>query len=146
MSSAPFALGDLFDRRTPPMQPASVKRMRESGQKLRTSGRIDAHSRADRIAAFLRAQHPLKTPACVEAETGIPAATVRKWLEQGYTPSGDAILTLIDRYEDAFLTAVFPDRRGAWFAEATRRREQRQLERQIGDLQRKLAELGSRDR
>ncbi|WP_437870894.1 hypothetical protein ACSD7O_14225 [Methylorubrum extorquens] len=77
----------------------------------------------------------------MEAETGIPAGTVRKWLEQGNVPSGEAMLALSKRYEAPFLCAAYPDDEDAWFFEVARQQEQERLERKAEALLRQINDL-----
>ncbi|APX84595.1 hypothetical protein BV511_07645 [Methylorubrum extorquens] len=123
------------------MHTASGKTMGKTGQNRAKVGQVDARTLAERISAFLRARHPLKTPQSVEAETGVPAATVRKWLEQGNAPSGSAYDALVCCYGADFLCAVHPEHAGAWFAAVARQQRQVRLERRAADLRRELAEL-----
>lgn len=138
MSAASFTSDFLA---TSPMRKASGKTMGKTGQEQGKVGRNHARTFAERVAAFLRAQHPLKTPQCVEAETGIPAGTVRKWLEQGNVPSGEAMLALSKRYEAPFLCAAYPDDEDAWFFEVARQQEQERLERKAEALLRQINDL-----
>ena len=118
---------------------ASGEGMGKTGRKLGKIGQVDGRTLAERVASFLREQHPLKTPQCVEAETAIPANTVRKWLEQGNAPSGPAYDALVRRYGAAFLCAVHREHEGAWFADVARRDEQARLERQAATIRQQLA-------
>lgn len=112
--------------------------MGKSGHNVGKFGQSDGRTLAERVASFLQDQHPTKTALCVEAETGISADTVRKWLEQGNLPNGKAMLALIRRYRVSFLDAVCDD---DWVAELARQEEQARVERQVTDLQRRLTEL-----
>lgn len=123
------------------MHTASGKTMGKSGQASAKVGQVDGRTLAERVSAFLRTQHPLKTAQCVEAETNISANTVRKWLEQGNSPSGSAYDALVCRYGADFLCAVHPEHAGAWFAAVARQQRQVRLERRAADLRRELAEL-----
>lgn len=123
------------------MRKASGKTMGKTGQISGTSGQIDARTLAERISAFLRTRHPLKTPQSVEAETGVPAATVRKWLEQGNAPSGSAYDALVRRYGAPFLCAVHPEESGAWFADVARQQRQDRLEAKADALLRQINDL-----
>ena len=115
--------------------------MGKTGQNGAKVGQVDARTLAERISAFLRSRHPLKTPQSVESETGVPAATVRKWLEQGNAPSGSAYDALVRRYGADFLCAVHPEHAGTWFAAVAKQQRQARLERRAADLRRELAEL-----
>jgi hypothetical protein len=119
--------------------------MGKSGQAQRKVGPVDGRTLAERVSAFLRDQHPLKTALCVEAETNIPANTVRKWLEQGNAPNGPAYDALVQRYGAAFLCRVHPDRADAWFVDVARQQEQERLERAAAAIRQQLADvLGGR--
>ena len=122
-----------------PMHTASGKGMVTSGQKSGTCGRIRARTFAERVADFLRAQHPQKTAQSVQAATGLSAATVRKWLEQGNTPSGEAMLALSKSYGPELLCAAYPEDQDAWFFEVARQQEQARLEAQAATIRQQLA-------
>ncbi|KAB1068878.1 hypothetical protein [Methylobacterium planeticum] len=113
--------------------------MRKTGQAHRKITQVDGRTLAERVAGFLREQHPLKTAQCVEAETGVSAHTVRKWLEQGNAPSGPAYDALVNRYGAPFLCRVHPDRSDAWFVDVARQQEQQRLERAAATIRQQLA-------
>lgn len=149
MSSSPLT-ADLFDRdRIPPRpQPRSLtttsdRAMRKSGQNGGTLARSHAQTCADRVAGFLRARHPVKTTVNVQAETGYPADTVRGWLN-GHAPSGEAMLDLVTIYKSAFLAAVRPEQKDAWFVDLERELRQRELEARLAETQSQLDALWSR--
>lgn len=136
MSSASFSSACL------PMHTASEKDMRLYGQRRAKVSQVDGRTLAERVAAFLRGQHPTKTAQCVEAETEISANTVRKWLEQGNAPSGPAYDALVRRYGAPFLCAVHPEARGSWFDGVARQEHQAQLEQQAAIIRQQLSDLG----
>lgn len=68
------------------------------------------------LAGFLRAQHPVKTAAAVEGQTGIPAASVRKWLEGRAFPGCEATFRLLQVYGLPLAAACV--RGCAWLDEA----------------------------
>ena len=123
------------------MQAASGIGMGKSGQEQGPRGQIHARTFAERVAEFLRIQHPQKTAQHVEGKTGLSAATVRKWLEQGNTPNGEAMLALSKSYGPLFLCAAYPDDQDAWFFEVARQQEQARLEAQAATIRRQLAEV-----
>ena len=92
------------------------------------------------LAQFLRAEHPQKTPASVEAATGIPADTVKKWLAGEASPNGRALLTLAMVYGPQVIAACVkaaPE----WLDAATRREMARKLKEQIERDQQELNRL-----
>lgn len=115
--------------------------MRKAGQIQRKVGQVDGRTLAERVAEFLRRQHPVKTALCVAAEIDVPANTVRKWLEQGNAPSGAAYDALVCRYQAPFLCAVHPEQRDAWFFEVARQQEQARLERAAASIRQQLADV-----
>ncbi|GJE33527.1 hypothetical protein LDDCCGHA_3727 [Methylobacterium oxalidis] len=115
--------------------------MGKTGLAARKVSQVDARTLAERVTSFLRAQHPLKTAQCVEAETDISASTVRKWLEQGNAPSGPAYDALVRRYGAPFLCAVHPEQADEWFAEVARMQEQVHLERAVAVMKRRLDDV-----
>lgn len=123
---------------------ASENVVRKSGQDRTKIGQVEARTLAERVAAFLRSEHPLKTAQCVEAETDISAHTVRKWLEQGNAPSGPAYDALVRRYGAAFLCAVHPEARGSWFDGVARMERQAELEARAATIRKQLQEVRSR--
>ena len=59
-----------------------------SGQNRRTQVRKKGTPVGSRIAAFLRARHPVKTAAHVAAASGIDPETVQRLLARGSVPEG----------------------------------------------------------
>lgn len=94
----------------------------------------------NRVIDFLRERHPRKTAENIEAETGIAAKTVAKWLEGVCLPGFPAVLTLTSAYGPEFLCAVM-DNPPRWLSEAARLEKAAQVERQIAALQADLARL-----
>jgi hypothetical protein len=72
----------------------------------RKGGKLSVEER-ERLVAYLRKRFPAKTAACVEAETGVPADTFRKW-ESGSAPSFESFVLLIHWGGPEFMSAVFP--------------------------------------
>ena len=112
--------------------------MGKSGQELGTFGHSDDRTFAERVAHFLRSQHPTKTAQCVSHEIGLSTGTVRKWLELGCAPNGRAVALLMRRYRGAFLWAVFPDGDDEWFAELAREEELARLEERAATIREQL--------
>ena len=138
MSSASFMPGSVA---APSMFTASETRVGKSSQKLRKVSASDVRTFAEHVSSFLRGKHPAKTAFCVECETGIPATTVRKWLEQGCSPNGPAVASLARVYGPDFLCAVFPDGGDEWFAAVARREEQARLERAAAVIRHQLVSI-----
>jgi hypothetical protein len=92
------------------------------------------------LQAFIRSEHPVKTALCVEAATGIPSDTVKKWISGEASPNGRALLTLAMVYGPQVLAACV---NGApkWLDAATRAEIARKLTAEIADRQRELSEL-----
>ncbi|GBU18057.1 hypothetical protein AOPFMNJM_4003 [Methylobacterium jeotgali] len=115
--------------------------MRKSGEVLRQLGVIEPQTFAERIGEFLRGIHPAKTAANVEADTGISAKTVSKWLERASSPSGTAYHRLIEAYGPELFVFVSPDASPASLQEAARVCQQARLERQAAALSQQLKVL-----
>lgn len=117
--------------RGPSMLTASGKAMKKYSGNGRTGSEERANEFRDRLVTFLRRRHPHKTAAAVAADTGIEAATVRKWLETGnIVPSGGAVFRLILAYGPEFLCAVTPTA-PAWLQRAAKTEEQERAKRVI---------------
>lgn len=114
--------------------------MGKSGHFLGRVGHFDDRTFQERVTAFLRRMHPVKTAHCVESEAGIPATTVRKWLEQGCAPSGKHTAALARRYR-GFLWAVFPEAENEWVAEIARQDELERLERQAATIRQQMSDV-----
>jgi hypothetical protein len=98
---------------------------------------------ADRVVAFLRRRHAstgAKIAEAVEADTGVSAGTVRKWLDRSSAPSFAACLALITAYGPEFLAAVF-DRAPSWIDAAARAARRDQIESAIACLEAEAARL-----
>jgi hypothetical protein len=94
-----------------PMHTASEKRMKNSsimiGKFSNSRGDFSTEAR-ERLCAFLRKRHPIKTAESVEAATNgrVKAATVRKWLDWLSFPSFMAYCALIECYGAELLVDV----------------------------------------
>jgi hypothetical protein len=77
------------------------------------------------LAAWLRSRYPFSTGAHVEADTGIPTASVENWLQYRSRPSIEHFATLCMVYGPAMLLACFrrPSRWIQYAAQAERARE-----------------------
>lgn len=119
--------------------------MRNSGAVLRKVGVLDPQVFGGRVAEFLRGEHPVKTALCVEAETGISAKTVAKWLEGASSPSGAAYHRLIKAYGPELFVFVSPEASPEILKEAARLSRQDRLERQAATIRQQLSDvLGGR--
>lgn len=92
------------------------------------------------MIAFLRQRHPLKTPDCVAADTGVPAGTVQKWLDRGSAPSVAHYCRLWLAYGPEFLAATI-ENAPAWLDAAHRAEAAARIEAEIEARQSALAEL-----
>lgn len=100
---------------------------------------------AARVVAFLRARHAAsgaKIAERVEAECGIAAGTVRKWLDRASAPSFSAYLALIHAYGPEFLAAVM-DRPPAWITVAARGAARERVMKQIAELEAEAERLSA---
>ncbi|MGO4738616.1 hypothetical protein AB4099_18860 [Bosea sp. 2KB_26] len=95
----------------------------------------------ERALDFLRGLYPAKTADNVSYDTGIPADTVRKWLEGVAKPSWAGLSRLIFAYGPAFLVAVYPQA-PAWLDEAHRRAQHEALRAEQRRIQSQLDALG----
>ena len=108
------------------------------------SDHVSVKADPERIVAFLREVHPLKTALSVEARSGIPAETVKQWLKGVSAPSIRHFISLIGAYGPEILVAAFP-RCPRWLDEASRAERRRSLELDIDALRRKHDQLGVED-
>lgn len=60
----------------------------------------------ERVVAYLRTRHPAKTVEHVAAETGVPANTIKTWLDRGTAPRADHYCRLWLAYGPSFLAAT----------------------------------------
>lgn len=126
--------------RPSPMHSASGKRMGKSGQNVGRASPSNDRTFAEHSSRFLREMYPHKTAQNVAVDTGIPATTIRKWLEQGCAPSGRHTAVLSRRYR-GFLSAVFPDAIDEWIAEVARQEALERLERQAATIAQQLTDV-----
>lgn len=97
-----------------------------TGRKYGKVGVVSAQACPEKALDFLRGLYPSKTADNVAYDTGIPADTVRKWLERAAKPSWVAFSRLIFVYGPAFMVAVYPNA-PKWLDEAHRREQQAAL-------------------
>jgi hypothetical protein len=74
------------------------------------------------LGHFLRAKHPRDTATCVEADTGVSAGTVEKWLQGIAFPRAVHQFRLIGAYGPSVFAAMMPSA-PRWLDEAVRRDE-----------------------
>lgn len=115
--------------------------MRRSEGVFRKLGVIDPQIFGARIAEFLRSIHPQKTALCVEADAGISAKTIEKWLGGNSSPSGNAYHRLIEVYGPELFVFVSPNASPASLQEAARICRQARLERSATKIQKQLLDL-----
>ncbi len=109
-----------------------------------SAGKFSVPDRADsveRLTAFLRSQHPIKTADSVSARTGVKAETVQKWLDQGCAPSLTAVLAIVMAYGPEALATVLGDRAPAWLSAAHREAEAARIDLEIEELKARRASL-----
>ena len=93
-----------------------------------------------RLGAFLRRRYSMNTAQNVEADTGIPAATVSNWLELKSMPRALHLLRLITAYGPSLLAATYPHA-PAWLDDARRAEETRRLEAEAEEIRERLEAL-----
>jgi DNA-binding transcriptional regulator YiaG len=121
-----------------PMHTASETGMRTTSLWRRKAfSKISRRSaaRLERVCAFLRETYPHKTADSVAADTGIAAATIRKWLEAKATPNGAAVVLLAAVYGPEFLCAVM-DNPPDWMTDAGRAQARARLDDGLAELMR----------
>lgn len=131
------------DRRRPPMSQASESSVRSSTpEQSRVAPAKSKLSRAEpsRIVDFLQRRYPIKTAESVAAETGIPAGTVKKWLERKSHPSVAAFIDLVVVYGPALLAAAAGNP-PEWLTQAARAERQAAIEAEQARLSDELERL-----
>lgn len=98
-------------------------------------------SLGERVSAFLRRRHPMKTADNVAAETGIPVNTIKTWLQRGSAPDAEGYTALWIAYGPDFLDVIAAGRSPEWLTQVRRANEARQLKAQIAALKNKLQEV-----
>lgn len=92
----------------------------------------------ERVCAFLRDRHPVKTADNVAADTGIPFNTIKTWLDRASAPNAEGYTALWMAYGPDFLAAL-ADREPVWLRDVRRAQEAAQLKAEIAALEIKLA-------
>ncbi len=103
----------------------------------------DGLSLGERVSAFLRRLHPIKTADNVAVETGIPVNTIKTWLQRGSAPDAEGYTALWVAYGPDFLAAAAANRSPEWLAQARRAQEAKHLKAQISALEHKLSKVRS---
>ena len=111
-----------------------------SEQSVPKAGQSEAQACPQKAVEFIRRLYPTKTADSVAFDTGIPAPTVRRWMEGASSPSWVAFSRLILAYGPAFLAAVFP-RQPRWLTDAYQRERLAELEAEQARIQSKIQAL-----
>ncbi|WP_331373799.1 hypothetical protein [Sinorhizobium chiapasense] len=93
------------------------------------------------LVTWLKDRYPRSTIHHVEAETGIPAASVENWLHRRTLPSVQHFSILVRTYGPSLLVACFPDP-PEWVDEAARLERRREIDEQIAQLERERMAVG----
>jgi hypothetical protein len=96
----------------------------------------------ERVCAFLRQRHPVKTADNVAADTGIAFNTIKTWLDRASAPNAEGYTALWMAYGPDFLAAL-ADREPAWLRDVRRAQEAAQLKAEIAALELKLSGVRS---
>jgi hypothetical protein len=91
----------------------------------------------DGLIDWLRNRYPRSTTFCVEADTGIPAASVENWLHRRSQPSVQHFSVLLYVYGPPFLSACFRST-ASWIDEAARNHRRREIEAEIARLENEM--------
>jgi len=92
------------------------------------------------MIAWLRERFPRATIHCVEAETGIPAATVENWLHRRSQPSVEHFTILISTFGPSLLKASL-SKPQIWIDTAAALERRREIDAQIASLKREQLSL-----
>ncbi len=92
------------------------------------------------MIAWLRERFPRATIHCVEAETGIPAATVENWLHRRSQPSVEHFTILISTFGPSLLKACL-SKPQIWIDTAAALERRREIDAQIASLKREQLSL-----
>lgn len=94
---------------------------------------------AERLCDFLKRKHPQSTAHHVEAETGVPAGTVEKWISGKSRPGFLHFGALISVYGAELLASAY-ERPPRWLDREAKLAHEAALDREIDELQRRRAE------
>lgn len=95
------------------------------------------------MARFLRRLYPAKTALSVAADTGLPADSVKKWINGDVQPNGRAVFALIAAYGPEFISASL-HHAPAWLDANVREAKTAALKSQIEQMQAELASIENR--
>ncbi|AAL49594.1 unknown [Sinorhizobium phage PBC5] len=93
------------------------------------------------LISWLKDRFPRSTIHHVEAETGIPAASVENWLHRRSQPSVQHFSILMQVYGPSLLAACFKSP-PKWLSEAARSQRRLELEAQIAELEKERWSTG----
>lgn len=99
---------------------------------------------AERIIAFLRFRHPVKTADCVAADTGLAPETVQTWIDRCSAPNIVGLIYLVGAYGPDFLAACMGDRAPEWLTAAGQDAELARLKAEREALDARIAALRNR--
>ncbi len=118
--------------------------MRQSPSRSRQLPAAERAGAAERIIAFLRDQHPLKTAENVAADTGLSAETVQTWIDRGSAPNVVGMIYLVGAYGPEFLAAAMGDRAPQWLTAAGQDAELARLDAEMAALKARREALANR--
>ena len=110
------------------------------GARMNLSRDVDENELAALNVKFLRDRHPTHTRDSVASDTGIPSATVKRWLEEYSPPNWRSVCLLTQAYGNEWLRYVF-----GGLTIQTIEDKRYELERQKAALARDEAELDRRE-
>lgn len=93
------------------------------------------------LVTWLKRSFPRATTHHVEAQTGIPAASVENWLHRRSQPSVQHFSILIAAFGPSLLAACF-DEAPEWVDDAAKQQRRREIDEQISRLQSERAKFG----
>lgn len=127
-----------------PMSSSSEITVRHAPVKFGRLSDVDRTSVAERIVAFLRSRHPVRTAECVAAETNLKAETIQKILDRVSMPSGVTLIYLVGAYGPEFLAAAMGDRAPQWLTVAGQDAELARLDAEMAALKARREALANR--
>jgi DNA-binding phage protein len=113
----------------------------KAGRKFSAADRTDS---VERLGAFLRARHPVKTASNVAADTGVNADTVQKWLDSGCAPSWAAAMALLLAYGAEPFCAALGHDTPTWLTTAGQDAELARMQAEREALDARIASLRNR--
>lgn len=116
--------------------PAALPVSGQNRARIRTVSRKSFSFDPARLARFLRSVHPRGTETHVAAETGVPAASIRKHMSGETRPGADHMLAYLSVYGPALAAAILPY--CDWPARAADEERRISIRRQLDALGRKF--------